>query len=245
MENNGKKYGWIRIGVYALLFAVIAAILYFALQSILPGFFDILRDGDQKAIEDYIRSFVGIRGIAMTLLLQFVQVISMICPGGPIQVAAGVVFGMWLGYAVCEAGYLAANVLVFLAARRLGSRMDRIFPVEGGSKKFRFISDSKHPAFMVFMGCIMPFMPNGIVPYVAARTNIKTGPFALAVLVGSTPTFIMLCAIGNRLLKGDFVIVAIIVAVFVAAVVLLVVKRDAAVAFAEKLRERLSKKRDK
>lgn len=241
MENKSFKYVLMRIGIYILLIALLGALIYFALESVLPGFLQVLEEGSQSDIENYIRSFVGFRGLLTAFLLQFVQVISVVFPGSPIQVAAGVVFGFWAGYAVCEAAYLAANVAVFTAARRLGPRMERLFPVDsGGKKRLGFISNSKNPGFMVFLGCIMPFLPNGIVPYVAARTKIKHRNFALAVFLGSTPTFMLLCALGNRLLQGDFLIVAIIGAVFIAAIVLVYLKRDAFIAFAGRLRDKIA-----
>ncbi|HOG00713.1 MAG: TVP38/TMEM64 family inner membrane protein YdjZ [Firmicutes bacterium ADurb.Bin248] len=245
MDKRNVKYLLLRAGVYALLFALLGALIYFAIQSVLPGFLEVLEQGDEQEIEGYMRSFAGLRGLAMAFLLQFIQVVSIICPGGPIQIAAGVVFGFWRGYAVCEAGYLAANAAVFAAARRLGPGMERLFPVgEGGKSRLNFIGNSKNPAFMVFLGCVTPVLPNGIVPYVAARTKIRPGRFALAVFLGSTPTFMMLCALGNRLLQGDFLIVGIIGAVFVAAVVIVYVKRNALIALAGRLRGRFARGKD-
>lgn len=241
MENKPGKYILMRIGVYVLLVAVLAALLYFALKGILPGFVEVLEKGDQDDIENYIRSFVGFRGLLTAFLLQFVQVISVIFPGGPIQIAAGVVFGFWAGYAVCEAAYLASNVAVFTAARRIGPRMENLFPVNtGGKSKLSFISNSKNPGFMVFLGCIMPFLPNGIVPYVAARTKISYKRFTLAVFIGSTPTFMVLCALGNRLLKGDFLIVAITAVIFIAVIVFIYLKRNAFIALAGRLGDKIA-----
>lgn len=241
MEKRPGTYILMRIGVYLLLAAAVSALIFFALNGILPGFVQVLENGNQADIENYIRSFVGFRGLLTAFLLQFIQVVSVVFPGGPIQIAAGVVFGFWTGYAVCESSFLLANVAVFTAARRLGSRMERFFSVgSGGKKRLSFISNSKNPGFMVFLGCILPVLPNGIVPYVAARTKIKYRNFALAVFIGSTPTFMVLCALGNRLLQGDFYIVAIIAAVFIAAIVLVYLKRDAFVAFAGRLRDKIA-----
>ena len=218
MDKRNVKYLLLRAGVYALLFALLGALIYFAIQSVLPGFLEVLEQGDEQEIEGYMRSFAGLRGLAMAFLLQFIQVVSIICPGGPIQIAAGVVFGFWRGYAVCEAGYLAANAAVFAAARRLGPGMERLFPVgEGGKSRLNFIGNSKNPAFMVFLGCVTPVLPNGIVPYVAARTKIRPGRFALAVF-WQHADLMMLCSTASLLRaisdRGH------IGAVFVAAVVI-------------------------
>ena len=47
----------LRILTLFLVIAAIAAIIVVALNAILPGFIDTLEQGDQAAIEQYIRSF--------------------------------------------------------------------------------------------------------------------------------------------------------------------------------------------
>lgn len=239
MEKPLKNPKLVRALIYIALFVVIAALIYFSLKSILPGFIEVLETGDQQRVEDYIRSFVGIKGALIALLLQFVQVVSILCPGGPIQIAAGVVFGTLMGYAVCEAGYLIANLTVFALSRRLGAKMDALFPMDSEKKsRFGFLTNSSHPAFMTFMGCMMPFLPNGIVPHLAARTNIKAGPFLLAVFLGSTPTYLWFCIMGNRLLQGDFTLVVILGGGFLIVVALLLWKKDALTALAGRWRDK-------
>ena len=239
MQNDdsparGKKL--LRILCIILLVAAIVGILLFALNIILPGFLETLEHGDQQEIEGYIRSFGTTRGMLLAFLLQFMQILSIFFPGGPIQIAIGVVFGTLPGFLICHVSYVLANLFVFGLARRLGSRIDHLLDGNKRSGKLSFISESKHPAFMVMLACLMPFLPNGLVPYIASRTKLTPGKYLLAVWAGSIPCLLLLNAIGSKLASGQYIYVGILCAIFAAFVLLMVFRREAIFALAERFR---------
>lgn len=227
----------LRILVFALAFVLIAAIILLVLDAILPGFVEILEQGDQIQIEEYIRSFGSIGGALLGFLLQFIQILSVLFPGGPIQIAIGVVFGTWHGFFICLLGYVSSNVFVFWSARKLGNRLDQVFS-GSSTKKLDFISNAKHPGFVVALSCLMPFLPNGLVPYIAARTKISMFRFLLAVFFGCMPTLFLLCAIGNTLLLGNYLKVGILCALLVAGVLALYLFRNRIFALSEHIQTR-------
>lgn len=220
--RNFKRGNLLRIMILALIFALVAAIILLALNAILPGFVEVLEHGDQRELVSYIRGFGSVGGVALAFLLQFVQIISIFFPGGPIQIAIGVVFGTLGGFLICHIGYLLANLAVFLSVRRFGNRIDQIFSAyEQTPSRYRFLTDAKHPGFVVALSCLIPLLPNGLVPYIAARTKITFSHFLIAVCLGSAPTLLMLNAIGNKLLHGDYTKVILLIALLVGGVLLL------------------------
>jgi len=202
---------------------------------VLPGFVDILEHGNRWEIMEYIRSFGSVRGVVLGFLLQFMQIISIIFPGAPIQIAMGVVFGTWPGLAICVAGYVSANVLVFWLARRLGNRMDKILPVKQ-HKVETVITKSEYPGFMVFLACLIPLLPNGIVPYIAARTKLDLKHFFISVFFGSIPCLLLLCAVGHNILEGDYLWAAIFGSILVLSIILLYVFRTKVISLALRIR---------
>lgn len=82
----------LRILLTAVALTLILLIILLILQSVLPGFIDILEHGDRREIMEYIRSFGSVRGVVLGFLLQFIQILSVIFPGAPIQLSMGVVF---------------------------------------------------------------------------------------------------------------------------------------------------------
>ena len=232
--SPARKNNLIRILILAAAFAVVLAIILLSLNAILPGFADVIQRGDQQELIAYIRGFGSVGGVVLAFLLQFVQIISIFFPGGPIQIAIGVVFGTLWGFIICHMGYILANLVVFLSARRLGNRLDQFFSKEGGTdSRFRFLTDSEHPAYVVALSCLIPLLPNGLVPYIAARTKITFKQFAISVYIGSIPTLLMLNAIGNKLLHGDYLNVALLGGALVLGVTLLYVFRKRIFALAD------------
>ncbi len=238
-RDHARRNNLLRILVLVAAFLIVLAIILLSLNAILPGFADVIQRGNQQELIAYIRGFGSVGGVALAFLLQFVQIISIFFPGGPIQVAIGVVFGTFWGFVICHMGYVLANIVVFFSARKLGNRLEQLFSKDGGTdSRFRFLTDSQHPAFVVALSCLIPMLPNGLVPYIAARTKITIWEFVISVYLGSIPTLLMLNAIGNQLLHGDYLRVALLGCALVLGVVLLYLFRKKIFAFVDQIHER-------
>ena len=237
--NSSRRNNILRVLVLIAAFAVVLTIILLSLNAILPGFADVLEHGDQQELVRYIRGFGSVGGVVLALLLQIVQIISIFFPGGPIQIAIGVVFGTLWGFVICHVGYVLANIAVFFSARRLGNRLDQLFSESDTSEsRFRFITDSQHPSFMIALACLIPMLPNGLVPYIAARTKITSWQFFFSVYLGSIPTLLMLNAIGNKLLQGDYLSVSLLGALLVIGVALLYLFRKRIFALVDHLHDK-------
>lgn len=220
--NHSRRNNLLRVLLLIAAFVVVLAIILLSLNAILPGFSDVLQRGDQQELVQYIRGFGSVGGVMLAILLQIVQIISIFFPGGPIQIAIGIVFGTLWGFLICHAGYVLANILVFFSARRFGNRLDHLFSERGKKEsRFRFITEAQHPGFVVALSCLIPLLPNGLVPYIAARTRISFWQFLVSIYLGSIPTLLMLNAIGNKLLHGDYLMVALLGAVLVLGIAIL------------------------
>ncbi|GEM_PF-154801 len=234
-----KKSNILRVILLIAAFIIALVIILLSLNAILPGFADVLERGDQEELVSYIRSFGSVGGVALAFLLQFVQIISIFFPGGPIQVAIGIVFGTLFGFIICHVGYVLANIVVFISVRKLGNRLDQLFSNNKEKEsRFRFISNSEHPAFIVALSCLIPLLPNGLVPYIAARTKITFWQFLISVYLGSIPTLLMLNAIGNKLLHGDYLKVALLGGTLVLGVVLLYLFRKKIFALVDRFHDK-------
>ncbi len=224
----------VKIVLSVVLILLVCVLFYFVLRAMLPDFFSVLEHGNNMEIQEYIKSSGDVQGVIYTALLQFVQVVSIVFPGLPIQVAAGVLFGTFLGFIICHLSFVAANVCVFLVARRLGHRITKF--LDSGTKsetnKFgKMISDSEYPGFMVILGCLIPLLPNGIIPYMAARSHLTWKKFAVCVYIGSFPTILVLCSVGKNILAGDFKQVIWLCALLFVFIAVLYVNREKIIEF--------------
>ena len=176
-----KKRKWVKrlvilLVIAALLLLIIGA-FYLILTNYLPDLIPVLRRGSQEEIEAYIKQTTGFRGVILVALLQCLQVLSIVFPGAPIQIAAGIVYGAPLGAAVCLLSFVAVNFAIFSVARRLGGKLNDWIDLE--PPQSGFFRDQSHPAFKVFIVNLLPVIPNGIIPYLAARTQVTSRGYML------------------------------------------------------------------
>lgn len=242
-----RKNKIIKVIINIAMLALIAALLYIALNSVLPGFIDVLAEGNNEAIEAYLKSFTTFKGYLVAFLLQFIQIITIFLPSVPIQVSCGFIFGTVRASIVCYLGYVSANAVVFLACRALHGGLERLLPSSTGrslnSSKAKQILESKYPAFNVFLASILPLIPNGTIPYVAAKTEMKFSSFIIAVALGCIPTVYTVCAVGGRLHRFDYLTAALMCLPLIALVVILFWQKKNLIVLYEKLLVRLHKNR--
>ena len=245
MKVKERKNKIIKIVINVAMLALIVFLLYISLNSVLPGFIDVLAEGDNEAIEAYLKSFTTFKGYFVAFLLQFVQIITIFLPSVPIQVACGFIFGTVRASIVCYLGYVSANAVVFLACRALHGGLEKLLPSTTSksltSGKAKQILDSKYPAFTVFLASILPLIPNGTIPYVAAKTKMKFSSFMLAVAIGCIPTVYTVCAVGGRLNKFDYLTAALMCLPLIVLVVILFWQKKNLIMLYEKLHMRLHK----
>lgn len=199
MKSKGLKAVIILIGAALLVF-----LLYQSFGTMLPGLIQVLKSGSEKEIAEYLNEAGRWDGLLCTVLLQFIQVVSIVLPGMPIQIAAGMVYGAWRAFLVTYFGYVAANVVVFAAARRVGSHVTDNLPSKMKNNWLLNKFNTIRPEFVVAMACLMPGVPNGIVPYIAAGTQITYKDFTIAVAAGSGVPILLSCLTGHFLLNGDY-----------------------------------------
>lgn len=78
---------------------------------------DCISSGDEQALSDYLTSEGRLRSFLTLWFLAFVQVVSLVIPAMPVQLAAGIAYGPWKGFVTSFSASVAANFLVFLLAR--------------------------------------------------------------------------------------------------------------------------------
>ncbi len=220
--------------------SVITALIYFSLSSILPDFISIVKKGDADELQEYLRSFDGLYSVIILFSMQFFQVVSIVFPGLPIQVSAGVVFGFARGFVICHIAYTLANITVFLTDRKIRS-MPQVEKDDLPFKKYNVISNSKYPWFTVILACMIPLMPNGIIPYLSARSKMSLKEFAFSVFFGSAVPIAMSCLIGHHILEGNFVFTAVLTVTFVAIIAVLYIYSEKIVGLFERIYSGLKK----
>lgn len=219
----------VRRGLFALLFLALAfALLYFAFRDAAPELLPLLKNGDVEELQAYLWSIGTWKGILCTVLLQMLQVFSLVISGLPIQVAAGVVYGTFIALLICLLSSTLALTISLFMWKGMGKRMAKWFPVE--EKQLRLINrlaaSGAPPRYVVFLCGMIPVLPNGLIPLLAAKLEITVPEFSLWVGLGSLPNMLLCCAIGNLLLRGNWIFSILYVAVMMSIVIVLWKWRD-------------------
>ncbi len=222
--------------IITLIIVVAGLLLYQSFGTMIPELVRVLKSGNEKEIENYLASAGHWDGFLCTVLLQFIQVISIIIPGMPIQIAAGAVYGMFRASAFCYFGYVSANVVVFVTARHIGGSFTSKVSSKFKGNRFTSRMEAVNPGFAVALGCLMPGVPNGIIPYLAAQTKLTCRGFATAVALGSIFPIVTSCMTGHFLLSGDYLFSIITIAILWILIIVLMKNQDRILALAERIK---------
>lgn len=198
------------VGMIILVVLIIAV----GLKFLFPTLYGALKNGDEKGIEEFLKQAKGPRMLVFLFVLQFVQIISIILPSPPIQIAGGMVAGTLRAFSTCIVSYTLANLVVFVFARKFQGKLNAL---DTGEKK----KDSKIAEMLagddawiaVILACMVPLIANGLIPYAAAQTNMKKSTFTASVFVGGFVPTLLLCAIGSNIMQADYPFILLLVSI--------------------------------
>ena len=139
----------------------------------------------------------GVWAPLVFMAVQATQVIVFIIPGEVPQIAAGYLFGVWLGGLLSVVGILAGSAASFFLARGLGVPFVRIlFPANqiGRIEKILATQRARSVFFLLFL---IPGIPKDILCYVAGLSPMGFPFFAAASTLGRLPGIIGSVIIGE------------------------------------------------
>jgi len=233
--------------IFVLTVVVVAlGLVYFALKETVPELIPLLEHGDVDSIQAYLKESSTFMGIFCTILLQMVQVWSLFIAGMPIQVAAGCVFGFLEAFIICHLSSVLAQMIALTVWRKMGKRLEKWMPINtNDTSRFQeFLNSAAPPAYNVILACMIPVMPNGLIALFAAREDITLKQYTISVWAGSLINVLLCCAVGNKIILGDWLIAGIFVAILVTLFLSLWFFRAKILAIFLRVREKLDAKRE-
>ena len=204
---------------------VVIAIIYGMSGAFFKQLFILLRNGDEDAIYDYINGQTRWVGMVSVVILCILQVASIILPSLVIHIAAALIYNWPIAFILCWVGFVLGNALVFAVARLFGNAITDLFNIQNTSWIMNAIN-SAHPAFVVALACMVPGLPNGIIPYVAARSKITFHHYVFAVAVSSWPQIMLNCMAAYFFKTGDYFYVILTIVIQVILIAVVTINRD-------------------
>jgi len=227
----------------AAIILVMVLLIIETFRLLLPGLWTAFSSGDEQALSDYLTSEGRLRSFLTLWFLAFVQVVSLVIPAMPVQLAAGIAYGPWKGFVTSFSASVAANFLVFLLARRLAKVIELLTANSPKANKLlNSVRNSKNPWFYTILAFITPGLPNGIIPYAAANAGMRPKQFLAAIFISLPFPTLLTCAAGSFMLEGNWLFTVLTGIVLFSFVGILFFNRTKFIAWAHEVKNRHTQK---
>lgn len=184
------------IGLAAFLVICIVAVvlLWPIIGSIFTDGGDTLEQKVQEA---------GPAGVFILLAVQVLQVIVAFIPGEVVQVAAGMIYGTWGGFAVVLVGCILSSALVYWLVHKLGAPFVRDMVSTKYLNKFIEFEKSGKLDIIVFVLFLIPGLPKDVFTYLVPLTGMPMGRFLLLSTLGRIPGMWVSTFAANQITQGN------------------------------------------
>lgn len=207
-KTNKKKFPWKPV----LSLLGIAVIFVAASIAMLPLIRLLSNEAGQAVIVEKMQDF-GIFAPLLFVLLQIIQVVIAVIPGGPVPIIGGILFGEWGALALCLAGFFLGTVLVYYLVQWIGRPLVDKFVSEKHFRKFDFLIEGKRLELLIFLVFLLPGLPKDVLTYlVSFNSKIKPMHLFLLTTLGRTPATVLTVFLGGSLWDGNYTLAIILVA---------------------------------
>jgi uncharacterized membrane protein YdjX (TVP38/TMEM64 family) len=155
----------------------------------------------------------GARGPLLCIGIQFLQVVFFMVPGEITQIAAGYVFGAWLGLLYSIIGIMLGSAFDFGFARTVGRPVMRKLLGERTLERVDHALTTYRGKSALFLLFLLPGMPKDAMSYGAGLMKMNLGEFVAISGLARLPALLFSTMIGDQLYDRDYTTVAVIVAV--------------------------------
>ena len=220
-----------RLAGLAAFFVLIAVVLVL----VWPMIGRVFTEGPEELVKD-VRS-AGPLGVLILLGIQFVQIVVAFIPGEVVQIAAGMMYGPWLGALVILVGCVISSFIIYQLVHRLGQPFVEDLVSTKYLEKFRAFEKSGKLTLIVFILFVIPGMPKDVFTYLVPLTTMPLRTYLIVTTVARIPGVVLSTYAADSFLEGRFgVAVAVLVVLAVIAVVGLLFK-DRLLAFFQRSKD--------
>ena len=190
-----KSTASVILGAVSAIFIAITALGLWAFRDYIA---------DPALLRDRIGDHYFI-GAVLTVLISAVQVIVALLPGEFVEIAAGYIFGSWMGSLLCLAGIVLGSCTAILLVRRFGRRfVYAIYPKERLENLPILRNPAKRNLLTVVLFAI-PGTPKDLFTYFVGLTRLKLHEFLVVTLLARIPSVVSSTIGGTLIQKQDYI----------------------------------------
>ena len=203
----------LRAAALLLFFVVTSWVLVYYWEQI-GGVFT-----EPAKLQEWVESF-GTWGPLVFLGVQVVQVVVFAIPGEVVQVAAGYLFGTWMGLAWCMLGALIGSAIAFMMAKWLGRPFVERITSAKNAERLEHIVNHRKGMFTIFVLYLIPGIPKDILCYMCGLTPMKLWRFLIVSMVARLPAMLLSTWIGRTIADKNYVLMIFLASVAVVGFIL-------------------------
>ena len=169
---------------------------------------------------DLVRERIGehyFLGALALVLISAAQVVVALFPGEVVEIAAGYVFGSWIGSFLCLVGIVLGSSTTILLVRRFGARFVYAFYPKEKIDALPIINDPAKRNLLTFILFVIPGTPKDLFTYAIGLTDMSIPLYIALTTVARFPSVILSTVSGNAVGDENYT-KAILFAVITAAV---------------------------
>ena len=204
--------------VFLVLMAVIIVLAW-------PYLADIFSEGGVDRLVERVRN-AGPAGVFILLGMQFLQIIVAFIPGEVVQLAAGLMYGPWLGALIVLVGCVFSSAIIYKLVHALGAPFVQGMVSTEHLAKFNQFEESGKLDIIVFILFLIPAMPKDVFTYLVPLTKMEMGKFLLLTTVGRIPGVVASTAAASGFANGYYLESIVLIAFVGLLAVLAIVFRE-------------------
>lgn len=163
----------------------IAAVIFFIYFAVKERWFL-----DNEILLTKIKSF-GLLAPLCFILIQMVQVVLPVIPGGASCLVGVMAFGAVGGFIYNYVGLVLGSICSFLLSRKFGmSIINKLFKEKDIKKALDKINNSKYD-LIFFLIILLPGLPDDLFCYISGITKMSLKKFTLIILIGKPLTLLV------------------------------------------------------
>ena len=196
-KHYSKRYAATVLSVISLVMCLLAVV-------------GIILIGRYFSKENYeqLRALVAenyLLGTVVFILVCAVQVVIAFIPGEIVEVAAGVMFGTFIGTIWCIVGVTLGSITAILLTRNFGRKfVESLYPREK-IDSLPILRDPKKRNAMVFILFFIPGTPKDLLTYVVGLTEMSIPMYLILATVARIPSILMSTVSGDAFGEGELV----------------------------------------
>ena len=204
------------------------AVMIIAVVLLWPLIGELFSEGGLERVTRDVRE-AGPAGFLILLAVQFLQIVVAFIPGEVVQVAAGMIYGPWVGALIIFIGCVISSAFIFVLVHKLGMPFVQAMVPEGALQKCRAFERTGKLNMLVFVLFLIPGLPKDVFTYLVPLTDMKLPTFVLLSNLARLPGIVLSTYAASGLATGDYAesIAIFAVTALIAVVALLVYGRVA------------------